>query len=296
MTYDPVVQKPPADLASRIVWFDAYVTNVDRTFRNTNMLVWHRRIWLIDHGSTLTSSLARMGDGHGASAGAFPAIKDHVLVRQATLLEDVDDAMAGALTGAVLDGVVAMVPEAWLGDRAAVDPAAARAAYRTYLTERLLPPRRVRRRGPVPAEYTYDYAIIRVVPRVERGERINAGVILSCADLHFLEARIELDAPAVLALDPAADVEVIRANLAIIPVVCRGGPEAGPIGELPPCALPLARLAPQHDRAAVTPSTRGAPRRRCVPRAPDGHRREASGGALLRSGISLIARDSRANP
>jgi hypothetical protein len=85
----------------------------------------------------------------------------------------------------------------------------------------------------VPAEYTYDYAIIRVVPRVDRGERINAGVILSCVDLQFLEARIELDAPAVLALDRAADVEVIRANLAMIPVVCRGGPDAGPIGELP---------------------------------------------------------------
>jgi hypothetical protein len=93
----------------------------------------------------------------------------------------------------------------------------------------------------VPAEYTYDYAIIRVVPRVERGERINAGVILSCADLHFLEARSELDAPAVLALDPA-DVEVIRANLAVIPVVCRGGPEAG-----------AARSCSRH------PSTRGAP-------------------------------------
>jgi hypothetical protein len=85
----------------------------------------------------------------------------------------------------------------------------------------------------VSAEYTYDYAIVRVVPRVERGERINAGVILSCPDLQFLEAGIELDATAVLALDPGADVEAMRANLAIIPVVCRGGAEAGPIGALP---------------------------------------------------------------
>ena len=83
------------------------------------------------------------------------------------------------------------------------------------------------------AEHTYDYAIIRVVPRVERGEQVNVGVILSCADLDFLDARIELDAAAVLALDPAADVETLRANLAIIPAVCRGGSEAGPIGELP---------------------------------------------------------------
>jgi hypothetical protein len=85
----------------------------------------------------------------------------------------------------------------------------------------------------VRAEHTYDYAIIRVVPRVERGEQVNVGVILSCADLDFLDARIELDAAAVLALDPAADIETLRANLAIIPAVCRGGSEAGPIGELP---------------------------------------------------------------
>jgi hypothetical protein len=86
----------------------------------------------------------------------------------------------------------------------------------------------------VPADYTYDYAIVRVVPRVERGEQVNAGVILSCPDRDFLDARIELDEPAVLALDPAVDLEALRATLATIPVVCRGGAEAGPIGELPP--------------------------------------------------------------
>ena len=83
------------------------------------------------------------------------------------------------------------------------------------------------------ADHTYDYAVIRVVPRVERGEQLNAGVILSCPDLDFLDARIELDEPAVLALDPSADLDVLRANLATIPLVCRGGAEAGPIGELP---------------------------------------------------------------
>ena len=83
------------------------------------------------------------------------------------------------------------------------------------------------------AEHTYDYAIIRVVPRVERGEQINVGVILSCPDLDFLEARIEVDEAAVRALDPAVDLEAMRANLATIPLVCRGGADAGPIGELP---------------------------------------------------------------
>ncbi len=83
------------------------------------------------------------------------------------------------------------------------------------------------------AEYTYDYAIVRVVPRVERGERINAGVILSCPDLEFLEARMELDEARLLMLDPTVDLELMRRNLALIPAVCRGGEEAGPIGALP---------------------------------------------------------------
>jgi len=85
----------------------------------------------------------------------------------------------------------------------------------------------------VPAEYTYDYAIIRVVPRVERGELINVGVILSCPEVDFLEARVELDPARLLALDATLDVEAARANLETIPVVCRGGAEAGPIGQLP---------------------------------------------------------------
>ncbi len=85
----------------------------------------------------------------------------------------------------------------------------------------------------MPAEFTYDYAVIRVVPRVERGEQINVGVILSCEDLDFLDARIEVDDAVVLALDPTIDLETMRGNLEMIPVICRGGVEAGPIGELP---------------------------------------------------------------
>lgn len=85
----------------------------------------------------------------------------------------------------------------------------------------------------MPADYTYDYAVIRVVPRVERGEMINAGVILSCPDVEFLEARIELDEARVLALDDGLDLDAIRTHLATIPAVCRGGADAGPIGALP---------------------------------------------------------------
>lgn len=78
----------------------------------------------------------------------------------------------------------------------------------------------------------YDYAIVRVVPRVEREEFINVGVILSCQDRDFLEARIELDEARLLALDSTLDIESIRANLASIPLICAGGPQAGPIGRL----------------------------------------------------------------
>ena len=83
------------------------------------------------------------------------------------------------------------------------------------------------------AEYSYDYAIIRVVPRVERGEMMNVGVILSCADLDFLEARIEPDETRLMALDPTLDMDAVRGHLATIPIVCQGGAAAGPIGELP---------------------------------------------------------------
>ncbi|HUR32783.1 MAG TPA: DUF3037 domain-containing protein [Vicinamibacterales bacterium] len=84
----------------------------------------------------------------------------------------------------------------------------------------------------MPAEFTYDYAIIRVVPRVDRGEQINVGVIVSCAEAGFLDARVEMDDALVLALDPEVDLATVRAHLSIIPAVCRGGADAGPIGAL----------------------------------------------------------------
>ena len=81
---------------------------------------------------------------------------------------------------------------------------------------------------------TYDYAIVRVVPRVERGEFVNAGVILSCDVEGVLQARIELDETAVLALHAGVDLDLVRTSLATIPVICEGGAAAGPIGKLSP--------------------------------------------------------------
>lgn len=79
----------------------------------------------------------------------------------------------------------------------------------------------------------YDYAIVRVVPRVEREEFINVGVILSCLAAKFLQARIEIDEGRLLALDAAIDLETVRSHLETIPAICAGGDEAGPIGHLP---------------------------------------------------------------
>jgi hypothetical protein len=79
---------------------------------------------------------------------------------------------------------------------------------------------------------SYDYAVIRVVPRVDREEFLNVGVIISCPSKDFLEARIELDEARLLAFDPTLDVEAVRSHLASIPRICAGGPDAGPIGQL----------------------------------------------------------------
>jgi len=81
-------------------------------------------------------------------------------------------------------------------------------------------------------EELYDYAVIRVVPRVEREEFVNVGIILSCPGRRFLDARIELDEGRLLALFPDVDIETVRAHLATIPAICRGGDGAGPIGRL----------------------------------------------------------------
>ena len=79
----------------------------------------------------------------------------------------------------------------------------------------------------------FDYAVVRVVPRVERGEFVNAGVIVSCPARGYLKARVELDAERLAAIDPSADRETVERHLAAIPLVCEGGAAAGPIGLLP---------------------------------------------------------------
>ena len=141
--YDPMVNTPAAELASRIVWFDAYVTNVDRTARNTNLLAWHRRLWLIDHGATLYFHHAPGWEaGPDRARDPFPLIKEHVLLRAARMLKEVDPTMAGALTADVIEPIVAMIPDVWLDEGGAGGEAARyRAAYSRYLRDRVIAPR-----------------------------------------------------------------------------------------------------------------------------------------------------------
>jgi hypothetical protein len=109
----------------------------------------------------------------------------------------------------------------------------------------------------VPDPCTYDYAVIRVVPRVEREEFVNVGVIVSCHEREFLEARIELDEHRVRALDPKADLEAVRAHLATIPVICAGGEGAGPIGKLTPRERFRWLVAPRSTVIQVSPAHTG---------------------------------------
>ena len=101
ITFDPVVTKLPADLASQIVWLDAFITNVDRTFRNTNMLIWHKELWLIDHGASLYFHHSwNSWETHAKSP--FALIKDHVLLPQASELLATDLAFRKLLTKKIL--------------------------------------------------------------------------------------------------------------------------------------------------------------------------------------------------
>ena len=141
VAFDPLAWQPDGELASRIVWFDAFVSNLDRTPRNTNMLVWHGKLWLIDHGAALYFHHSSADYGSRAQS-AFPAIKDHVLLPFASDLGAADAAIAPLLTSERIAAITALIPDDWLDD----DPhfaskQAHRAAYADYFARRLGAPR-----------------------------------------------------------------------------------------------------------------------------------------------------------
>ena len=136
--FDPAAGFTPApDLCAAVVWFDSFVTNVDRDVRNTNMLVWHRRLWLIDHGSALFIHHT-WRDAAAHARKPMAAIKNHVLLPAAGSILEADDRLAPLLTPDLFNSILESVPDDWLpaGDGLA-NPAAHRVAYLDYLNGRL---------------------------------------------------------------------------------------------------------------------------------------------------------------
>lgn len=136
--FDPVVTAVDPLLASQIVWLDAYLTNVDRTTKNTNLLMWNHELWLIDHGATLFFHHSWVNwEAHALSS--FPLIKSHALLQQASKLPAVDAAFRRILTPEVLREIVGLLPDEWLrwGEPDGDTPEELRSVYYRFLTERL---------------------------------------------------------------------------------------------------------------------------------------------------------------
>ncbi len=113
ITFDSLVTTVDATLASKIVWLDCLITNVDRTPRNTNMLMWHKELWLIDHGAALYFHHAGYNWEEQAKR-PFVQVKDHVLLPRATELEEVDTACRNLLTPDRIRAIIELIPEEWL--------------------------------------------------------------------------------------------------------------------------------------------------------------------------------------
>ncbi|KAA6432428.1 HipA family kinase [Rufibacter glacialis] len=137
ITFDSLVTTVEPLLASQIVWLDCLITNVDRTARNTNMLMWHKELWLIDHGAAFYFHHSWQNWQEQAKR-PFVQVKDHVLLPQATQLEEVDAAFKALLTPAQIQAIVALIPEDWLtGDSPFASAQEHRQAYALFLETRL---------------------------------------------------------------------------------------------------------------------------------------------------------------
>ena len=137
ITYDPAVVVIQEKLASQIVWLDCLLTNMDRTPRNTNMLMWHKELWLIDHGACLYFHHS-MANWEAQAIKPFALIKDHVLLPQATKLADVDTEFQAILTAEAVKSIVNLVPDDFLtGGSEELSPQELRNVYRQFLLLRL---------------------------------------------------------------------------------------------------------------------------------------------------------------
>ena len=137
ITFDPLVTVVDERLASEIVWLDCLLTNMDRTARNTNMLMWHKELWLIDHGACLYFHHA-MQNWEEQAIKPFSLVKDHVLLSRATQLDAVNKDFSAVLTPALIQQIVDLIPDAWLAaEGTAEDAAQQRNIYKEFLLRRL---------------------------------------------------------------------------------------------------------------------------------------------------------------
>lgn len=141
ITFDPLIETPTAELASKILWFDAFTANVDRTPRNANMLLWHKELWLIDHGASIYFHHNQSKFLENAR-NPFKQIKDHILLSFAEEVEKIDAEFSNKLTPEVLEKIVGLIPDIWFeNDDQTIDPKELRAVYLEFLTNRLTAPR-----------------------------------------------------------------------------------------------------------------------------------------------------------
>ena len=137
INYDPVVTEIDPETASKIVWLDAYLTNIDRTFKNTNMLSWHKELWLIDHGASLYFHHS-WTNWEKTAKTPFPFIKDHVLLPQASKLVEANEDFKNRLSDNDLQKLVNLIPEEWLlWEGAEESPTQIREVYFNFLKIRL---------------------------------------------------------------------------------------------------------------------------------------------------------------
>ena len=216
---------PSAQDAGAILWLDAYTANVDRTWANPNLLVWHGRTWAIDHGAALWfhhSWPSRPPDVRRFVDQPFDP-SGHVLGAVAEPVAAAHERLAPLVTPEVIEEVVALVPDEWLEPTASLpDPDAARAAYVEHLTLRLANPAAWTGGGVM--SHPYQYVVLRYVPRVDRGECLNVGVVVHSQSAGVLRCGYHLDEERILAVAPDADLDGLRAALEAVCTMCERPP------------------------------------------------------------------------
>ncbi|RRN77745.1 aminotransferase class I and II [Pseudoxanthomonas sp. SGD-10] len=136
ITFDPIVNGVDSLLASKIVWLDSFLMNMDRTPKNTNMLIWHKELWLIDHGASLYFHHS-WNNWEEQASKPFKLIKDHVLLPYATQLEKVNEEFTPIITEEFISGLVEVIPDEWLLDSPFENVGEHRKAYAHFLKERV---------------------------------------------------------------------------------------------------------------------------------------------------------------